>query len=71
MRAVENRARHGHRKPRYPADPTDAEWALVAPLIPPAKCGGNKRTVGMRKVVNGLMCVLGTRLPGPGSAPGA
>jgi len=30
---------------RYPSDLTDAEWAHVAPLIPPAKPGGNKRTV--------------------------
>jgi transposase len=39
---------------------TDAEWALVGPLIPPAKRGGGKRTVNMREVVNGLMYVLST-----------
>ena len=33
---------------------------LIAPLIPPAKRGGNKRTADMREVVNGLMYVLGT-----------
>ena len=27
------------------ADLTDEEWAIVAPLIPPAKGGGNKRSV--------------------------
>ena len=55
MRAVENRARYDRNRLRCPSDLTDAEWALVAPLIPPAKRGGNKRTVNMRKVVNGLM----------------
>jgi transposase len=45
---------------RYPSDLTDAEWALVGPLIPPAKRGGNKRTVDIRAVVNGLMYVLST-----------
>ncbi len=45
---------------RYPSDLTDAEWALVGPLIPPAKRGGNKRSVDIREVVNGLMYVLST-----------
>ncbi len=38
----------------------DEEWALIKPLIPPAKRGGGKRTVEMREVVNGLMYVLST-----------
>jgi transposase len=33
---------------------------LVAPVIPPAKRGGGKRTVNLREVVNGLMYVLST-----------
>jgi transposase len=37
---------------------TDEEWALIAPLIPPAKRGGNKRTVIEREIVNGLMYIL-------------
>lgn len=56
----ENRARYDRSKLRYPSDVTDAEWALVGPLIPPAKRGGGKRTVEMRAVVNGLMYVLST-----------
>jgi hypothetical protein len=31
--------RHGL---RYPSDLTDAEWALVEPMIPPAKRGGRR-----------------------------
>src|SRR5690349_22000180 len=56
----ENRARYDRSKLRYPSDLTDEEWALVAPLIPPPKLGGNKRTRDMREVVNGLMDVLST-----------
>ncbi len=60
MWTTENRARYDRSKLRYPSDLTDAEWALVAPLIPPAKRGGNKQTVDVREVVNGLMYVLST-----------
>lgn len=45
---------------RYPSDMSDAEWALVAPLIPPAKRGGRKRTVDVREVLNGIFYVLWT-----------
>ena len=60
MWTQENRDRYDRSKLRYPTDLTDEEWALVAPLIPPAKGGGNKRSVNLREVVNGLMYVLGT-----------
>ena len=56
----ENRSRHNRDKLRYPSDLTDEEWALVAPLIPPAKRGGRRRSVDLREVVNGLMYVLST-----------
>ena len=42
---VDDRARYDRSRLRYPSDLTDAEWALVAPVIPKAKRGGNKRTV--------------------------
>ena len=60
MWTVENRACCDRSRLRYPSDLTDAEWALVEPLIPPAKRGGNKRTVDLREVVNGLMHTLST-----------
>jgi transposase len=60
MWTTENCQRYDRRCLRYPGDLTDAEWALVEPLIPPAKRGGGKRTVNMREVVNGLMYVLST-----------
>ena len=47
----ENRARYDRSKLRYPSDLTDEEWAVIGPLIPPAKRGGNKRTIDERAVV--------------------
>ena len=56
----ENRGRYDRSKLRYPSDLTDEEWALIGPLIPPAKRGGNKRTVNERGVVDGVMYILST-----------
>jgi putative transposase len=41
------------RKP-YPSDLTDDQWAVLQPLIPPAKPGGAPRTVDLREVLNTL-----------------
>ncbi len=60
MWTQENRHRYDRSKLRYPSDLTDEEWSHVAPLIPPAKRGGARRTVDVREVVNGLMYILGT-----------
>jgi transposase len=60
MWTKENRGRYDRSKLRYPSDVTNEEWALIEPLIPPAKGGGKTRTVVMREVVNGLMFVLST-----------
>ena len=60
MWSKENRARYDRSGLRYPSDLTDAEWAHVEPLIPPARRGGNRRHVDVREVVNGLMYVLST-----------
>jgi transposase len=58
MWTMDNRARYDRSFLRYPSVLADHEWALVEPLIPPAKRGGDKRKVIMREVVNGLMYVL-------------
>ena len=47
------------RKP-YPSDLTDAQWAILEPLIPPAKPGGRPREVDMREVINGILYILRT-----------
>ena len=56
----ENRTRYDRSKLRYPSDLTDEEWTLIKPEIPRAKRGGNKRTVAIREVFNGLMYLLST-----------
>jgi len=60
MWTTQNRPRYNRDKLRYPSDLTDEEWALVEPMIPPAKHGGRRRTVVVREVVNGVMYVLST-----------
>ena len=42
----------------YPSDLTDAQWALIAPLIPPAEPGGRERGVDMHEIFNGILYVL-------------
>lgn len=39
----------------YATDLTDEQWAILEPLIPPAKSGGRKRAVNMREVVNTIL----------------
>ncbi len=41
----------------YPSDLTDQEWAILEPLIPPAKPGGRPRSVEMRAVINAIFYV--------------
>jgi transposase len=60
MWTTQNRSRYDRSQLRYPSDLTDDEWAHVAPLIPPAKPGGNKRSVDVREVMNGIMYILST-----------
>ncbi len=52
-----DRQRHRWRGGRYLSD---AEWALLEPLIPPARKGGRPRTTDMREVVNALLYLLRT-----------
>jgi transposase len=60
MWTQKNRPRYNRDHLRYPSDVTDEEWAVVAPLIPPARSGGRKRGTDMRAVVNALMYILST-----------
>ena len=53
-----NRSLYERKGLRYPSDLTDAEWAVIAPLIPPGKRGGRRRSVDLRGVVEGLLYVL-------------
>jgi transposase len=56
----ENRKDYERKGLRYPSDMTDAEWALIAPLIPPEKRHGRRREVVIREVVNAIFYVLST-----------
>ena len=60
MWTPEHRRAADRRGLRYPSDMADAEWALVEPLIPPAKRGGRRRTVNVREVLNAIFYVLWT-----------
>jgi putative transposase len=42
------------RRRDYPSDVSDEEWAILEPLIPPAKPGGRPRTADMREVINAI-----------------
>jgi transposase len=56
----EHRLAADRRGLRYESDLSDSEWALVAPLIRPAKRGGRPRTVDIREVLNAIFYVLWT-----------
>lgn len=53
------RKQHNRDRLRYPSDLTDEEWALVMPVIPPAKHGGRPRTTDMREVMNAILYIAG------------
>jgi len=60
MWTMENRRAYERTGLRYPSDLSDAEWALVAPLIPPAKRGGRPREVKVREVLDAIFYLLST-----------
>lgn len=44
----------------YPSDVTDAQWALIEPLLPPAPTGGRPRKTDMRDVMDAIFYLLRT-----------
>jgi transposase len=46
-----------------PSDLTDAQWALLEPLIPPADPGGRPRKTDMRAAMNAIFFILRTGCP--------
>jgi len=40
--------------PVHSSNLNDDEWALLFPLIPPAKPGGRPRSVQIRRMLNGI-----------------
>ena len=45
---------------RYDTDLTDAQWAILQTLLPPAPGGGRRRQTDMREVVNALLYLMRT-----------
>jgi transposase len=58
-------ARHQYRRTggRCATDVTDAEYALIEPLLPRAKRGGRGRETPLREVLNALLHLLRTGCP--------
>jgi len=52
------RAQHARKHCRLPSDLTDAEWALIAPLLPPRKALGRPAKWGYRQIVEAMLYVL-------------
>ena len=44
----------------YATDMSDQAWAVVQPLLPPAKPGGRSRTTDLRTVINAIFYLLRT-----------
>ena len=51
------------RRGGFPSDLRDAEWARLAPLIPPASPGGRSRKTDMRAAMNAILYLLRTGCP--------
>lgn len=47
----------------YPSDLTDAQWAILEPLVPASKYGGRPRTVDMREIINTILYLNRTGCP--------
>lgn len=41
----------------YSSDLTDRQWSIIEPLIPAAEPGGRCRSVGMRRVIDRILCL--------------
>lgn len=54
---VITRFEHKRTNARYPSDLTDEEWAVLSPLVPPARSGGRPRTTDMRDVLSAILYI--------------
>ena len=60
MWTEEHRAMYKRPAGRSPSRMTDAEWAVLEPLIPPASPGGRPRKTDMREAMDAILFVLRT-----------
>lgn len=49
--------------PRYPSDLTDAEWAILDPLIPRARKGGRPEKYPKREILNAIFYLVRSGCP--------
>ena len=49
------RSHYERRRPRYASDLTDAEWALIEPMMPAPNRIGRPRKTSLREVGNALL----------------
>jgi len=49
-----------HREQRYPSDTSDEQWALIEPLLPDARTGGQPEKHPRRAVVDAILYVVRT-----------
>lgn len=54
------RHQHAREGGRYASDLTDAEWALIAPLVPLRRTTGRPRTTHLRDVFDAILYVATT-----------
>ncbi len=59
----EHRATYRREGPGFPSNLTEAEWAVLAPLIPQARPGGRPRKTDMREAMNAIFYLLRTGSP--------
>ena len=52
------RQHHSRDHLRYGSDLTDAEWEMIAPLMPPPAKTGRPRAWSMREIINAIFYVL-------------
>ena len=57
------RRHHSRTGLRYASDLTDAEWALLEPLLPPPRDHGRPRAWPLREVVNAIFYVMRSGCP--------
>ena len=61
MWTSENRARYNRDPLRYPSDTTEEEWTEIAPLLPPARRGGQFPQSSRRAVPSFIPLAAGRR----------
>src|SRR3954468_23622022 len=57
------REQHSRTAARYETDLTDAEWAILAPHMPPPANRGRPRDWTFREIINGIFYVLRGGIP--------